>query len=321
MFVRRASRIRSYAVVVSVALGAGVAALAPPARAAPGDPDAGFGTAGVVSGLPGLAESVAEGPNGSLVTAFSTSGAVYGTIHLRRFTASGAPDPTFSGDGAIDLATASPTTGQQVLVDSAGRTILVSSFLGGTPYQVWRFEPDGDPDPTFSDDGTMTFPDLAVGFPGLSGLGIQPDGDLIVGINDSFPIGGISQLPQIVRITPAGVASPAVKVLPDHNESRRGGLAVTRVDGSGRVYVLVPDDGRLHVRRFTEAIALDTSYSGDGLATVTRPAERRTTRTGAPALRSPTPVWRRWQARSAPSPTRAVATRRSRSSVPPWPLA
>ncbi|MCU1496076.1 MAG: hypothetical protein JWM47_29 [Acidimicrobiales bacterium] len=250
---------------------ASVVGVSQPASAAPGDLDGTWGTGGVRAGLSGSPEAVAEAPDGKVVVATSEFGESNGTARIRRYSATGVLDTSFSGDGLITLTT--PTgVSPQVFVDPAGRTVVAASYFGsGDRYQVWRFEADGDPDPTFSGDGTVTLSTQVAGFAHVMGIGRQPDGDLIVGVNDSFAVGGISQSPTIVRLTDGGTVAQSVDVLGDYTESRRGGLASLAVDGTGRPYVSIPDDGKLNVRRFTAALAVDTTYSGDGLVSVGRP--------------------------------------------------
>ena len=158
-----------------------------------------------------------------------------------------------------------------IAVDGSGRVVVAAGQFAGADnvgQRVWRFEPDGDPDPTFDGDGVKTLP-FQASYPAVMGLGFQSDGDLLIGVNDTFIVGGLAQLPQIVRLTEAGATAQTVNVLPDYGE--RGSMASMEVDGSGRPYVLVPDDGLLTVRRYTTSLALDSTYSGDGVLSIARP--------------------------------------------------
>ena len=66
----------------------------------PGEPDPGFGTAGVVTG--GLLDTdgaLAVDSSGRIAVAGSTGG----QAAIARYTAAGAPDTGFSGDGRVEL--------------------------------------------------------------------------------------------------------------------------------------------------------------------------------------------------------------------------
>lgn len=248
----------------------GVLAVGSAAVGAPGDPDGGFGTGGQVTAIAGFPEDVVES-GGKLHTVSATTGEGTSTLHIRVFTSGGAPDPAFSADGALDVPVSGFIGTASIAVDPSGRVVVAAGVLGGSGgggQRIWRFEADGDPDLTFDGDGMQTLPNIG-GRSSVNGLGFQSDGDVLVGINDLFIIGGLSQLPQIVRLTGSGAVVQTVDVLADYGE--RGAQAVMEVDGAGRPYVLVPDDGKLTLRRFTAGLALDTTYSGDGIVAVARP--------------------------------------------------
>lgn len=246
----------------------GVLAASTAAAGAPGDPDGGFGTAGSTVAIAGIPEDVVEA-SGKLYTVSEDIFESTSTVHIRAFTSGGAADPSFSGDGALDLEVQGSVTTAEIAVDPSNRIVVALGVLGdGGGQRILRFEPDGDPDLTFDADGSASLPNLG-GFSSVTGLGFQSDGDLLVGVNDSFIFGGLSQFPQVVRLTEAGALAQTVDVVADYTE--RGVLAVLEVDGSGRPYVLVPDDGKLTVKRFTSSLAVDNAYSGDGVVAVSRP--------------------------------------------------
>ena len=98
-------------------------------------------------------------PDGSIVVAGLASGSGGGNFGVARFTPGGEPDANFGtggittidapGDGTYDEA-----TGVTVMPD--GDIVVVGNTLTGAAAVV-RLEPDGDPDPTFDDDGIVTF--------------------------------------------------------------------------------------------------------------------------------------------------------------------
>ena len=87
-------RLMVCAIALGVTLSGGIA------LAAPGEPDPGFGSAGVVTG--GLLET-----DGALTVDASdrivVAGTTGGQAALARYTAAGAPDTSFSGDGRVEL--------------------------------------------------------------------------------------------------------------------------------------------------------------------------------------------------------------------------
>src|SRR5690606_19082128 len=131
--------------------------------------------------------------------------------------------------------------GVKVAVDGSNRLVVaVSRLQAAQRYQLRRYTTAGALDSSFAGDGIADMSASSAGHPVVGGIGFQPDGDIIVGVADAIPTGGISQLPQILRVSGAGVLQQTVDVLADYTVSYSGALSLTRVDGSGRVYVLVP---------------------------------------------------------------------------------
>lgn len=246
-----------------------VAAAAGAAEAAPGDLDASFGAAGTVAGIAGLPEDVIVAGDRVLTLSATTINSDPTILHVRAFTLSGAPDTSFSGDGVLDLSPGMQVTTGELAVDGSGRVLIAIGGIGGAIGQkVLRLTAAGATDTSFDGDGTVTFSNLGL-FSQVNGLGVQPDGDIVVGLNDSSPFGGLSQFPQLVRLSSTGAKLQTVDVLSDY--ASYGALADVVVDGSGRPHVVLPVDGKLTVRRYTDALALDTAFSGDGIAQVVRP--------------------------------------------------
>jgi hypothetical protein len=266
--------------VISVVLATGL-----PVSAAPGDLDAAFGAAGVAGPFTGEAEAVVDA-GGKVVIVSSTSIDINnGTLIVRRLLANGVADNTFSTDGEIILAVAGNPTTAAVTVDTAGRVLVVAGLIGGggvIGYDVFRLTAAGEPDTTFSTDGLATI-DNPGGFTFATGIGVQPDGDIIVGIADTVVFGGFAQMPQIVKIANDGTVGTIVDVLPDFILGGSHG-AVVSVDGTGRTYVMVPVNGRVLLYRYTEALALDAAFSGDGKLEIRRPGGGGDNRTWGGAL-------------------------------------
>ena len=119
-------RLMVCAIALGVTLSGGIAA------AAPGDPDPGFGTAGVVTG--GLLDTF-----GPLTVDASQRVVVLGTkgtgAAIARYTATGAPDTTFSGDGRADLG----------LPGDRFTLLEVRTLAGGSTIATGIYRTDGDP--------------------------------------------------------------------------------------------------------------------------------------------------------------------------------
>ena len=249
----------------------GLLAMGSPASGAPGDLEGGFGTAGQVAPVAGYPEDVVEA-GGNLYTVSETgTGDLTSNVNVRAFTSTGAPLTSFSSDGALDIAVSGSVGTASIAVDGSGRIVVAAGVLGGPSgggQRIWRFEADGDADLTFDTDGVQALPNQG-GFSAVNGLGFQADGDLLVGINDTFIFGGLSQFPQVVRLTGAGAVAQTIDVLEDYTE--RGSQAITQVDGSGRPSVLLPDDGKLTIHRYTASLVVDNAYSGDGVLAIARP--------------------------------------------------
>jgi hypothetical protein len=231
--------------------------------AAPGGLDTGFGTAGRI-GLPSIGAEQVVDANGKLVTfALSTAPDFTTIVTIRRLLPGGMPDATFSGDGQMTF-NAGPTVGtSRIGVDHNDRILVV---VGA--YSLYRITAAGAIDTTFSGDGRVDFGHADV-WPTVTGIGIQPDNTIVVGVADTVFFPDFSQLPQIYRISNTGSPLASIDVLPAWNDFSQN--AELEVDGLGRIYVLVPDDGRLTLRRYTTTLVPDTSFSGDGVLAIGRP--------------------------------------------------
>jgi uncharacterized delta-60 repeat protein len=162
-----------------------------------GTPDSSFAGDGVrvAEFGPGLrnayAEDVAIGQDGAIVLA----GRLYNRAEqhhdfgVARFTPEGDPDATFSEDGllATDFA-GHDDDAHAVAVDSAGRIVVAGRGSPGEEgcgaFAFARYESDGDPDTSFSEDGLLLSPT------GCSARDVAalPDGGLVA-VGES-PAGG-----------------------------------------------------------------------------------------------------------------------------------
>lgn len=166
-----------------------LAAFAPTASAAPGDPDPTFGSGGVVRMLPSNEDIFLRGvttqPDGKVVLAggdFITK-----TTIVVRLLANGALDPSFGGDGIVNLALGTENSAAQtLLIQPDGKILLAGSAKGAVNFDFVfaRLNSDGSPDLTFG--GGDGFELVAVGTKAsrVQALALGPGGR-IVGTGDA----------------------------------------------------------------------------------------------------------------------------------------
>lgn len=160
--------------------------LVPPlARAADGDPDASFGTAGAVTDpyTGSFADAgLALRSDGKIMVAEIDGG----TLQFLRYDASGLLDPTF-GTGGIVTATA-PGGHLKKLVVMPNDDLVVLAYGGGT-FVLARYDATGAPVASFGTGGVATLPDCGAELESFADLAVQSDGKLVVGITsyDSTP--------------------------------------------------------------------------------------------------------------------------------------
>jgi uncharacterized delta-60 repeat protein len=88
-------------------------------------------------------------------------------VFVARFAASGTPDQSF-GHGGVVLVQADMTRGSNLVVQSDGGLVI------GAGLSLYRFEPEGSLDPSFSDDGILPLRLTA------AGVAIAADGSIVV---------------------------------------------------------------------------------------------------------------------------------------------
>ncbi len=212
-------------------------------RGAGGEPDAAFGSGGVVLGSFGAtadsgqrASAVATQPDGQLLTA----GVAGGRLFVARYQPDGTLDPLFGAGGVafVGPATFGPATGPAaLLVRSDGRIVVAGSI----PAQSGRAV-------------------LAIGLTAIGG--IDPD----------FADGGVftAQAGQRGATTPATSAARAGMVTGDGDLLLAGGASDTHGDSHGLLLRLGPDGSRDPTyrsarRSLPAAMRLDAiTASGDG---------------------------------------------------------
>lgn len=218
---------------------------------ADGTPDASFGANGVVVGPAGIAQALLRQPDGKLIVAGYRHLVGGAQVVVARFDASGAPDPSFDGDGVVqtDLGILSIMFGAALQPDGK---ILVA---GGQPgFSVVRYNSDGSLDTSFDGDGVVF---TAADFSAF-GIAVQADGKIVVA-------GGASGF-TLVRYNGDGSIDPSFS----------GGIVELDGLGYGRDVVLQPDGkllvvghgAEMNVARLNPDGSLDSSFGILGVVKV-----------------------------------------------------
>jgi uncharacterized delta-60 repeat protein len=249
-----------------------------------GSLDTSFGTSGrVISPIPAVGFNVrtaAIGPDGKIVLAgFENLSGDYNFAAVR-FNANGTLDTGFAGDGTVtvdfggnyDVVSA-------VTVQSDGKIILAGAAdqgaAGGRNFAAARFNTDGSLDTLFSGDGKVTI-DFAGSFDEARSLVVQSDGKIILaGHADQGAAGGYNFA--AARLDANGSLDTSFagdgKVTIDFAGDYESADAVALQSDGKIVLAGQANEGaaggtNFAVARFNSDGTLDTSFAGDGTATV-----------------------------------------------------
>ena len=139
-----------------------------------------------------FARSLLVQPDGKIVAAGSTC-SVTCDLALARYTASGALDIAFSGDGKLQTDFGGDDNGsdQGLAIQANGRIVVAGYMWNGANYDfaVYRYLPNGSPDTTFSGDGKVNFGFGAVRDDRASAIATR-EGKIIVAGSTSDVING-----------------------------------------------------------------------------------------------------------------------------------
>lgn len=204
-------------VTVLAAIGLGALCGHASARAAPGHVDRGFGGHGVVdvtpappTGGPGYStpEAMAVGPHGEAFIVGNVrrncSGAdpchPVGELRVAKYLASGRLEPAFAP--VVDIAARSA----QIAVDHE-RRVVVAAADGNGDLDVFRFLPNGNPDPGFGTAGEVTL--VGTGDLSLSDLVVAPGGGLLLSASMRTSFSYPSDVMAVAfRLTAVGAPDP-----------------------------------------------------------------------------------------------------------------
>lgn len=216
--------------------------------------------------------ALADQAGKTVLVGHGVSNAVNRDLMVLRFLANGAFDPSFDGDGIRlqDVTDVAATLTDAAL--QADGKIVVAGHIAMSPLPMWaiaRLEPDGSLDPSFGSGGKVVL--FASGF--ADAVTLQPDGRIVV--VGTYVLSSNESHFSIARLTANGALDP---------EFGSGDLVDTAI-GSGNSdarSVVVQADGKIVVAgtttgsnvdmalvRYNADGTLDTTFSGDGIATAT----------------------------------------------------
>jgi uncharacterized delta-60 repeat protein len=248
---------------------------------ADGSSDLTFGTAGTAAftGSPQLVavSDVAILPDDRIIV---TGTGLGGYLEVIRFTAAGALDTTFDGDGKAVFTAGQPngtnSSGRGILLSSDGGAYIASSVMGSqigtSSFSILKLTASGSPDPAFGSNGLAIIPGLpGIANNGLSEIAFQPDGK-IVGVGySSFGSGAsLRRVAAAMRVLPGGSV--------DNSFGSNGVVNVDLGSASNIAYsVVVEPDGRLLLAGTRQNVTVSSSgavsFRNVGAATLTLPAD------------------------------------------------
>ncbi|MFZ0384064.1 MAG: hypothetical protein WAL22_00225, partial [Solirubrobacteraceae bacterium] len=240
--------------------GAGVAR-----AAAPGALDPGFGSGGITTIANAQLFGVAAEPNGEVVAAGETNGAVF----VDKLTAAGQPDPSF-GSGGIALGPAG--VARAVALQSNGQ--IVEAGTSGGMFAM-RLNPNGAADPSFGSGG------IARAFTASSGaanaVAVAPNGNIVV----AGSVNPVNTQIAVAEFNPNG--TPDTAFGSGGSEVLNFGLPYAAAQGlgiqpDGKIVLVGYEQGSPNygfynglVIRLNTNGALDTSFNGSGVVSVHLP--------------------------------------------------
>jgi uncharacterized delta-60 repeat protein len=227
------------------------------------DPD--FFSASWSTGARLWTQAVALQADGKILVA----GLTYGPSRfvLKRFRASGTPDPSFGTGGEVALALGESSGADGIAVQPDGKIVAVGYATTGTAtgFAVARLRPDGTLDSAFGTGGVTRTP---IGLGGVAeAVALQPDGKVVVA-GASYPASGFSRV-AVARYDANGsldpsfgsggvVTTPAVGPY----DAQARALALQR---DGKIVVAGYDSGRgLALDRYTASGELDSAFGSGG---------------------------------------------------------
>lgn len=211
-------------------------------------------------------KAIALQPDGKII-AVGSVGISNSLFALVRYNPDGSLDTTFDGDGIVTTAVQSSGTGQAVAVQADGKIVVGGHSLNSSnqdSFVVIRYNANGSLDTSFATGGFFTRDFGVIDF--FTGLVIQPDGKIVAGGTGDVS----SSSPQIalVRLNTNGSLDSTFDgdgvlalIVPQLEEANSVDL-----QSDGKIIVGGTVNASMAVVRLTSVGALDTTFSGDGVA-------------------------------------------------------
>jgi uncharacterized delta-60 repeat protein len=202
---------------------------------------------------------------GALLTTICTAlMAAQPTASLAAKAAPGTVDPSFAGftdDGIVFESGLQTVSG--IALQGDGKTVIVGSTGTANQLGVFRYLPNGRPDPSFDGDGKATFSNMFE----ASDVAIQSDGRIVVGgtLNNDF---------QLARLTPGGALDTSFDFdgWAMDTDQQLETLKAVLVQADGKIIACgtarVDNQIDFGVARYTTNGWRDTSFSDDGKVTI-----------------------------------------------------
>ncbi|MFT5525213.1 MAG: putative delta-60 repeat protein, partial [Pirellulaceae bacterium] len=236
--------------------------------------DSSFGTGGIVTTAIGanseFGHAIVIQPDGKILVAGNSFNGSAFEIAVARYNSDGSLDTTFSGDGIVTTPIGpSHTYGFGIALQDDGRIVVVgnSSNGGNSAVVVVRYLNDGTLDSSFSGDGIQETT-ITSGFNRAESVALQSDGLIVVagttGLGDFAVLRYLDDGNLDTSFSGDGIQTTSLSAGSDRAYEVRiqsdGKIAVAGVSNTG----VTSDIG---IARYNADGTLDTSFSGDGLAT------------------------------------------------------
>ena len=266
---------------------------APPAGAAPGDSDTGFGTGGTasvsVNGQEGAGSAVAVDPAGNIIlvgTSFtpsssgSSGSATNGQLLIARFSSVGILDQSFGSGGFTTTATPGVILRASLALTPGGRILLAVTSVtvdsSGTPTalsaSIVAFTSTGAPDSTYGTNGQTSIKS-ASSFTEAADITVDSAGRaVVVGSGASSTAGTADGTPFVERLTPSGAPDGAFGSGGMVTLAGHGGATTAAVTSTGLILVGGATTSGITVWRLTDAGTADSTFGTAGATVLGTPA-------------------------------------------------
>ncbi len=187
-----------------------------------------------------------------------------GTATIFRRNPDSTADQSFGTDGRVDI-NLSSSSARAALVQADGK-ILVSGHLSSAMF-LCRLNSDGTFDPTFGGGNQVVFVNFGFNsFPILGGMALQSDGKIVLTGRGNT---GAGNNVIVARFNADGSQDGSTTSTDIFNGTSEVGRSVA-IQSDGKIVVgsngVGNTDEAFVVLRYTSALVLDTTFSGDGIA-------------------------------------------------------